>query len=68
MGEAEDQRPLYHPFRNVVQRFPDDPRFRRRMTAARVETGKQAWAIDDMRDACDIYAQSVRLGFAGRRN
>eukprot|EP00959_Pyramimonas_sp_CCMP1952_P243188 5083651-Pyramimonas_sp.AAC.1 len=51
MGEAEDQRPLYHPFRNVAQRFLSDPHFRHQMTAARVETGKKAWTIDDMRDA-----------------
>eukprot|EP00959_Pyramimonas_sp_CCMP1952_P149375 3125640-Pyramimonas_sp.AAC.1 len=38
------------------------------MTAARVETGKNAWIIEDMRDACDIHARSVELGHAGRRN
>eukprot|EP00959_Pyramimonas_sp_CCMP1952_P103237 2159205-Pyramimonas_sp.AAC.1 len=38
------------------------------MTAARTETGKKAFTIEDMRDACDIHDHSVRLGFAGRRN
>eukprot|EP00959_Pyramimonas_sp_CCMP1952_P367046 7687794-Pyramimonas_sp.AAC.1 len=68
MGEAEDQRPLYHPFRNLMQRFLDDLRFHHQMTAARAGIGKKAWTIEDMRDACDIYDHSVRLGFAGRRN
>eukprot|EP00959_Pyramimonas_sp_CCMP1952_P020559 433854-Pyramimonas_sp.AAC.1 len=35
MGEAEDQRPIYHPFRNVAQRFLNDLRFHHQMTAAR---------------------------------
>eukprot|EP00959_Pyramimonas_sp_CCMP1952_P154617 3234666-Pyramimonas_sp.AAC.1 len=68
MGEPDDQRPLCHPYRNVAQRFLSDPRFRHQMTAARVETGKNAWTIEDMRDACDIHARSVELGHAGRRN
>eukprot|EP00959_Pyramimonas_sp_CCMP1952_P363888 7620026-Pyramimonas_sp.AAC.1 len=68
MGEADGQRPLYHPYRTVAQRFINDPRFHHQMAAARVETGKDAWTIEDMHDACDIHDRSVRLGLAGRRN
>eukprot|EP00959_Pyramimonas_sp_CCMP1952_P258924 5413112-Pyramimonas_sp.AAC.1 len=48
MGEAEDQRPLCHPFANLIQRFLNDLRFHHQMTAARTETGKKAWTIDDV--------------------
>eukprot|EP00959_Pyramimonas_sp_CCMP1952_P084489 1767241-Pyramimonas_sp.AAC.1 len=68
MGETEGERPLCHPFANLIQRFLSDPRFHHQMTAARTETGKKAWTIEDMRDACDIHDHSVRIGFAGRRN
>eukprot|EP00959_Pyramimonas_sp_CCMP1952_P438926 9189199-Pyramimonas_sp.AAC.1 len=37
------------------------------MTAARAETGKKAFTVEDVRDACDIHDRSVRRGFAGRR-
>eukprot|EP00959_Pyramimonas_sp_CCMP1952_P065557 1368550-Pyramimonas_sp.AAC.1 len=38
------------------------------MTGAREATGHIPWTIEDMRDACDIYDRSVRLGLAGRKN
>eukprot|EP00959_Pyramimonas_sp_CCMP1952_P278767 5828498-Pyramimonas_sp.AAC.1 len=35
MGEREDDRPLRHPFANLIQRFLNDLKFHRQMTGAR---------------------------------
>eukprot|EP00959_Pyramimonas_sp_CCMP1952_P111280 2327916-Pyramimonas_sp.AAC.1 len=64
MGETEDDRPLYHPFANLAQRFLNDVKFHHQMTAARVSKGEKAYTIGDMRDACDIHDHSVRTGQA----
>eukprot|EP00959_Pyramimonas_sp_CCMP1952_P263382 5507796-Pyramimonas_sp.AAC.1 len=64
MGETEDDRPLCHPFANLVQRFLRDVRFHRQVTAARANKGKKAFTVEDVRDACDIRDHSVRQGFA----
>eukprot|EP00959_Pyramimonas_sp_CCMP1952_P147766 3092439-Pyramimonas_sp.AAC.1 len=67
MGESEDDRPLYHPLANLVQRFLSDVKFHHQMTAARVNRGDEAYTIEDMRGACDIHDISVRTGQAGRK-
>eukprot|EP00959_Pyramimonas_sp_CCMP1952_P277953 5810031-Pyramimonas_sp.AAC.1 len=67
MGETEDDRPLYHPFANLVQCFLSDVKFHHQMTAARVNKGEKAYTIEDMHDACDIRDHSVRTGKAGRK-
>eukprot|EP00959_Pyramimonas_sp_CCMP1952_P442196 9257367-Pyramimonas_sp.AAC.1 len=68
LGEPDDDRPLYHPYRNVIQRFLNDSPFHHQMTGAREAAGHVPWTIEDMRDACDIHARSVSLGLAGRKN
>eukprot|EP00959_Pyramimonas_sp_CCMP1952_P444648 9310211-Pyramimonas_sp.AAC.1 len=44
MGEADDDRPLYYPYANLVQRFLNDWKFHHQMTGARVNVGKRAWS------------------------
>eukprot|EP00959_Pyramimonas_sp_CCMP1952_P063073 1318532-Pyramimonas_sp.AAC.1 len=67
MGETGDDRPLYHPFANLVQRFLSDVKFHRQMTAARVKKGEKPYTIEDLRGACAIHDHSVRTGQAGRK-
>eukprot|EP00959_Pyramimonas_sp_CCMP1952_P136883 2864137-Pyramimonas_sp.AAC.1 len=42
-------------------------KFHHQMTCARINKGKKAYTIEDMRDACEILDHSVRTGQAGRR-
>eukprot|EP00959_Pyramimonas_sp_CCMP1952_P068579 1431412-Pyramimonas_sp.AAC.1 len=37
------------------------------MTGARINKGKNAYAIEDMRDACEILETSIRTGQDGRK-
>eukprot|EP00959_Pyramimonas_sp_CCMP1952_P416666 8729572-Pyramimonas_sp.AAC.1 len=39
-GEPEDDRILYHPYRNVTQRFLNDSRFHHQVTGAREAAGR----------------------------
>eukprot|EP00959_Pyramimonas_sp_CCMP1952_P314299 6579408-Pyramimonas_sp.AAC.1 len=67
-GEPEDNRALFHPFRNVIQRFFNDSRFHHQMTGAREAVGQVPWTIEDMHMASGIHARSQAFGFAGRKN
>eukprot|EP00959_Pyramimonas_sp_CCMP1952_P336347 7043055-Pyramimonas_sp.AAC.1 len=68
VGEPDDDRPVRHPFRNVLQRVLNESRFHRQMTGAREAVGQVPWTVEDMWEACSIHYRSQTLGLAGRNN
>eukprot|EP00959_Pyramimonas_sp_CCMP1952_P150610 3152071-Pyramimonas_sp.AAC.1 len=65
VGEPDDDRPLYRPFRNVIQRFLNESRFHHQITGAREAVGQVPWTVEDMWEACSIHHRSQLLGLAG---
>ena len=49
-----DNRTIYFPYRNVLERFRQDSRFHTQMTELRTRRGLRPYAARDMAEACDV--------------